>query len=407
MKIDCLSVTDVINQIKALLEGEFRSISLQGEITNLSYSSSGHWYFNLLDDDSSISAALFKMDAYRNPIIKKLKDGDKVVCGGRIGVYAKRGTFQIILNSIMPVGKGNLKAQFEMIKRQLSSEGLFDLDIKKTIPQLPKRIALITSENGAAFHDFINVYSRRSLWTDITLVPSLVQGDEAPSSIRKALKKVVDYSKNAPANKKFDVIVITRGGGSLEDLWAFNDEGLARDVYNCDIPIISAVGHQVDYTIIDYVSDMRCETPSAAAEVVSEEQTRLSERLYTAKRQLINIIKIVLSNYVERLEKKNPNIIINKVLNRYYQYPQRLDELLSKMSYIVTSRLAQYNATVKRYNEMLRVLNPNNILDRGYVIVKDMKERIVGNYRTFNKIENESRLTICFSDGTGIIRKDK
>ena len=273
------SVSEVIFNIKRLLEGEFRTVSVEGEISNLSHSSSGHWYLTLSDSDSSLSAAVFKMDALRNPLMKSLKNGDKVICSGSIGVYNKRGTFQLIVKRISPVGKGDLKEQFEMLKRKLAAEGLFDPQIKKEIPTLPNRIAVITAKGAAALQDFLNIIDRRTQWYDILLSPALVQGDAAPASLRKALFNVIKYSMDAPEDKKIDVIVFTRGGGSMEDLWAFNDEGLAWDIFNCPIPVISAVGHQVDTTICDMVSDLRCETPSAAAEVLSSAQAEIKETL--------------------------------------------------------------------------------------------------------------------------------
>ncbi len=175
------SVSVLVNQIKRNLEASFRNVMVIGEITNLSYSSSGHWYLSLSDSESLISAAVFKMDAMRNPVLKNLKDGDKVICAGAISVYAKRGTFQLIIKRITPVGKGDLKEQFELLKKKLAGEGLFDLENKKPIPDMPKRIAVITAKGAAALQDFLNIVDRRSLFCDVLISPALVQGDAAPA----------------------------------------------------------------------------------------------------------------------------------------------------------------------------------------------------------------------------------
>src|SRR5690606_12931867 len=208
----------------------------------------------------------------RNPLIRNLKNGDKIVVVGPISVYQKRGSFQLLAKRIFPAGEGQLKLQYERLKARLSQEGLFDIEKKKPIPKFPRRIAVITAEHGAALQDFLNVMERRSLWMDILIIPALVQGDGAPRSLLNALKK-------AESIEGVDVIVLTRGGGSIEDLWGFNDENLVRAIDNCTIPVISAVGHQVDFTLCDYVSDHRSETPTAAAEILSQPQTELNSRL--------------------------------------------------------------------------------------------------------------------------------
>lgn len=203
-----LSVSQLVNNVKQILEGEFRFLKVEGEISNLSSSSAGHYYLTLSDRDSSISCALFRGDALRNPEVRKLKDGDKVIVTGSIGVYSKRGTFQVIIKTIAPSGKGDLMAQFELLKKKLASEGLFDLENKTPLPKLPKRVAVITAKGAAALQDFLNVFERRSLWMDILLVPSLVQGDQAPKELVNALKRVIKYHLEG---NPIDVVVLTRG----------------------------------------------------------------------------------------------------------------------------------------------------------------------------------------------------
>jgi len=429
---DKFSVSQVVGQIKQTLEGQFRHISVEGEVTNLSHSSTGHWYFTLSDRDSSMSGALFKMDALRNPMIKRIKDGDKVICSGSIGVYGKRGTFQLIAKSIVPVGKGDLTEQFEQLKKRLAGDGLFDLDIKKPIPELPKRIAVITAPRSAALADFLNILKRRSIWVDAVIAPALVQGDTAPASIRKALHNVIKYSleeEKKGSGKHFDAIVLTRGGGSLEDLWAFNDEGLAWDIYNCPIPVISAVGHQVDFSISDFVADLRCETPSAAAEVLSHRQTQLLEDLDNCKKHLKNMGQLILTDKVRRVQASHPRIILDKIWSNFNKlqkrlercqlekradellhlpdYYMRLDDALNTMTSEIDEKIKSYQQRTDKSNELLRVLNPHNVLERGYSYVETKEGKVIADKKSFEKLAEGETLKLNFHNGSGQVTKAK
>jgi len=427
MDIDRKSVSQVILEIKNLLETKFTNISMEGEITNLSLSSSGHWYFSLSDKDSSISSALFKMDAFRNPIIKTIKDGEKVIVLGDINVYPKRGTFQIIVKKIVPIGVGDLKEQFEKLKRRLAREGLFDLDRKKAIPQLPKRVAIITALRGAALQDFINIYKRRSIWMDLVIIPSLVQGDDAPRSIRASLNNIIKFSLDAPIEKKIDIIVLARGGGSLEDLWAFNDEGLAWDLFNCPIPTVSAVGHEVDFSIADFVCDLRAETPSAAAEVITHHQTLIKEKMQTLKGRLLSSIEIKMSRQNNRLKYAHPNTILNIILSVFNNYQKRinrcdiqkrfnelthihefylrLDESIDKMKNLLQSQFINLNHRLDKSNAMLKVLNPKNVLERGYGYVETLDGSVVASGKDLDKLSPDAKLNLHFFDGARLIKK--
>ncbi len=421
MDLDIKNVSQVVGEIKNLLETSFTSVSIQGEITNLSLSSSGHWYFTLSDKDASLSAALFKMDALRNPLIKKIKDGDRIIVVGDINVYPKKGTFQVIVKKIVQLGVGDLKEQFEKLKRRLSSEGLFDLDRKKAIPLLPKRVAIITAQRGAALADFINIYKRRSIWMDLIIVPTLVQGDDAPRSIRAALHNIIKYSLEASPEKKIDIIVLARGGGSLEDLWAFNDEGLAWDLFNCPIPTISAIGHEVDFTICDFVSDLRAETPSAAAEVITHQQTLIKEKMYTLKKRLMNAIKLKISHVHNRLKNTHPHTILNiilRVFNNYqkrlnrchihkrlnelthmHDFYQRLDDNVDKMKRNLNETLKFLNHRLDKSNDLLKVLNPENVLERGYGYVNTKEGLIISRAADIDLLKVGTSLNLNFYDG--------
>ena len=427
MNLDTKNVSQVISEIKNLLETEFSNVSIEGEITNLSLSSSGHWYFTLSDKNSSISAALFKMDALRNPLMKMIKDGDKVLVLGDINVYPKRGTFQVIVKKITPLGVGDLKEEFEKLKKRLASEGLFDLEKKKMIPPLPKRVAIITALRGAALQDFINIYKRRSIWMDLIVLPTLVQGEDAPRSIRASLHNIIKYSLSAPLDKKIDIIVLARGGGSLEDLWAFNDEGLAWDLFNCPIPTISAIGHEVDFSIADFVCDLRAETPSAAAEVITHQQTLIKEKMQNLRGRLASSIELKLSRLNNRLKYAHPQTILNTIwgvfnsyqkrLNRcdiqkrlnelthIHEFYQRLDESIERMKILLKEKLSNLHYRLDKSSGILNALNPKNVLERGYSYAETLEGEVISSVHDFDKSLKDSQLNLYFHDGKRLVKK--
>lgn len=421
MGFDAATVSDLVGSIKETLEDQFQEVMVQGEVTNLSPSGAGHWYFTLSDENSCISCALFKGDAMRNPLIRNLKDGDKIVIVGPVSVYQKRGTFQLLAKRIFPAGEGQLKLQYERLKARLSQEGLFDIEKKKPLPQFPKRIAVITAEHGAALQDFLNVLSRRSLWHDILIVPALVQGDGAPKSLRESLKK-------AQAIKDIDVIVLTRGGGSMEDLWAFNDELLIRAIAECPVPVISAVGHQVDYTLCDYVADHRSETPTAAAETLSQPQTELKSRLIYCQthlksdlfklyqhvqlmtqkfhpRELLNLMK----QKIHEAERRLSQIHLKERAEELIGLPeasQRVDEAILKLRHVTELKERSLSEKLLRMEQVLGALNPTNVLNRGYSYVSLKEGGVLSNLKDYNKMSSGTKVTIHFHDGSGSAVKE-
>ncbi len=427
MDIPAKNVSAIVSEIKNLLESNFSNVAIVGEITNLSLSSSGHWYFTLSDKDACLSAALFKMDALRNPLIRKIKDGDKVVVIGDINVYPKRGTFQVIVKKITPLGVGDLKEQFEKLKRKLAAEGLFDLDKKKPIPLMPKRVAVITAQRSAALADFINIYKRRSIWMDLVIVPTLVQGDEAPRALRQSLHNVIKYSMEAPADKKIDLIVLARGGGSLEDLWAFNDEGLAWDLHNCPIPTISAVGHEVDYSISDFVCDLRAETPSAAAEVITHHQTMIKDKMHSLRGRLKSTMEIKASRLHNRLKHAHPHSILNIIWGQFNSFQKRLrrcdlrnrlhelthihefyvelDTNLEEMKRLMKEKMMQLQHRLDRSDRLLKVLNPSNVLERGYGYVESNDGHVVASVASFDQLPSGAELNLHLHDGKRKVSK--
>jgi exodeoxyribonuclease VII large subunit len=417
---EAATVSDLVNHIKDVLEGEFHEVMVQGEVTNLSPSSAGHWYFTLSDENACISCALFKMDAMRNPLIRTMKNGDKIVVLGPLSVYPKRGSFQILAKRVMPAGEGQLKLQFERLKAKLAQEGLFDLETKKPLPVFPKRIAVITAPHGAALQDFLNVMKRRTLWHDIVIVPAVVQGADSGRSLVAALKK-------AQALPDIDVIVLTRGGGSLEDLWSFNDENLIRAIHECPVPTISAVGHQVDFTLCDYVSDFRAETPTAAAETLSQPQTELEKRLTFCQSHLRSELfkrKQSVELWIQRLHPRQMMGLIHEKLKNahkelsevrlrdraheligFHDRSQELDELLMRMKHRVEYKLSDVKGEMKRLEQVMSALDPSKVLTRGYSYVENADGKVMTTLSDFQKLPNESILGIRFQDGTGKVKK--
>jgi exodeoxyribonuclease VII large subunit len=399
------NVSQVIAEIKNLLESKFVNQTISGEITNLSLSSAGHWYFTLSDKESSISGAIFKMDAFRNPHLKNIKDGAKVIIAGDINVYQRKGTFQIIAKKIIVIGVGDLKEQFDILKRKLAEEGLFDIDKKKKIPPMPKRVAIITAQRGAALQDFINIYRRRSLWMDLIVAPAIVQGQSAPDSIRQALFNIIKYSLNAPLEKKIDVIVFARGGGSLEDLWAFNDEALAWDIFNCPIPTISAIGHEVDFSISDFVCDLRAETPSASAEILTHQQTMIKDKMLTLKRQLMSIMQVKYISLESRLEKNKIARRLNE-LTHLNDYHLRLDDNLDQIVRSLNLKHERIETTLARYSSMLSALNPQRVLERGFTYIESENGKIISSLDSFHNLAEKNKINIHFQDGIGKVLKN-
>ncbi len=414
------SVSALVNHIKDVLEGEFHEIMVQGEVTNLSPSSAGHWYFTLSDENACISCALFKMDALRNPLIRTLKNGDKIVILGPLSVYPKRGSFQILAKRIMPAGEGQLKLQFEKLKAKLAQEGLFDLETKKPLPVFPKKVAVITAPHGAALQDFLNVMKRRTLWHDIVIVPALVQGADSPRSLVQALKRAQEIPE-------VDVIVFTRGGGSLEDLWSFNDEQLVRAIHECSIPTISAVGHQVDYTLCDYVSDHRAETPTAAAETLSQPQTELEKRLSFCQSHLKSELfkrKQAVELWIQRLHPRQIlGLIHEKVKNAhkelseirlrdraheligFHDGSQELDELWMRMRHRMENKMSDARSELKRIDQVMGALDPSKVLTRGYSYVESEPGKVLSTAQEFKSLPSDTILGIRFRDGVGKVKK--
>jgi exodeoxyribonuclease VII large subunit len=353
------TVTQLTSQIKTLLEGTFPDIWVEGEISNLSIPQSGHAYFTLKDEQSQIRAVMFR--SAQRFLKFTLQHGIQVICRGRISVYEPRGEYQLIIDYIEPKGVGALQLAFEQLKTRLEKEGLFDLDRKKALPILPQRIGIVTSPTGAAIRDMLRVIKRRHPKMHILIYPVPVQGTEAAPAIVEALRYF-----NSEGN--VDVIIVGRGGGSLEDLWAFNEEPVVRAIYASAIPIISAVGHETDYTIADFVADLRAPTPSAAAEMVVKSEAAFLENLFMMESSLRRSIRQMLER--GRAVLREQMRLLGDPRRRLDQLSQRVDDLLHRIALEFQHHLRRDRARLSTVSAGLDHLNPLSILSRGYSITK-------------------------------------
>ncbi len=343
-----ISVSDLNRQVRSLLEKSFMIISVEGEISNFVRPSSGHWYFTLKDSGAQVRCAMFRN---RNHYLKyQPKNGDKVIVRAKVSLYEGRGDYQLICEHMEESGSGRLQLAFEQLKARLQQEGLFDSQHKQPLPTHPSHIGLITSPSGAAVHDMLTVMKRRFPGLPISLYPSAVQGEEAIIQLERAIDL-------ANRHATCDVLIVGRGGGSLEDLWAFNEERVARAVFNSRIPIISAVGHEVDVVITDFVADLRAPTPSAAAELVTPDQHQLRLRLQQAEKRLHQQIRQRLQNRQERLSSMRARL--RHPGDQLRQQAQRLDDLELRLRQALSFRLQMQRNRLGQLQQRLESQRPD------------------------------------------------
>ena len=366
-KDKALSVTELTSAIKETLERNLNSLWIQGEISNYSSPASGHIYFTLKDENNQIKIAFF--GGRKKAMGLNLEDGKKVAVFGRVSIYGKRSEYQLIAEEIQVTGLGDLLVEFEKLKARLSAEGLFDASHKTAIPEFPEKIAIITSPTGAAIRDIINIIKRRYQAAGILIYPVMVQGDAAPAQIARAVTEVDTMS--------MDVMIVTRGGGSMEDLWAFNDEKLARAIYAAKTPVISAVGHEIDFTIADFVADLRAPTPSAAAELVVPDSQEIGSRIASARGNLGSMLSHMVEIYTQRLEKLSKSYAFKLPFQLYSDHVQRVDELGESLSDMLNNLLEDTLEKIKIREDKLKILNPLNILKKGYSVVYDDSGKIL------------------------------
>jgi len=361
MKTHILTVTQLTNRIKDLIEGAFPDIWVEGEISNLSIPQSGHAYFTLKDEHAQVRAVLFR--SAQRFLKFTLQHGIQVICRGRASVYEPRGEYQLILDYIEPKGVGALQLAFEQLKAKLEKEGLFDFNRKKPLPVLPRRIGIITSPTGAAIRDMLRVIKRRHPKMHILIYPVPVQGAEAAPAIAEALR-YFNREQNA------DVLIVGRGGGSLEDLWAFNEEAVVRAVHASRIPVISAVGHETDYTICDFAADLRAPTPSAAAEMVVESEESFQQSIRSLEVRLLRSMQQTLQ--LSRASLRENMRILGDPRRALELHAQRIDELAGRLALGLNHQLQKDRALLLSLTSALDHLNPLGILSRGYSITKKL-----------------------------------
>ena len=390
-----ITVGELTRQIKEILEGSFSQLWVEGEISNYIHHSSGHMYFTLKDDEAEIRCAMFKGN---NQYLRfKPENGMKVLLSGRISVYAPRGQYQLISTRLEPAGLGTLFLAFEALKKRLSAEGLFDDEFKKPLPKIPETIGLITSKTGAAVKDIINVLGRRAPYVKLILQPTLVQGDEAAVDIVNAIQEM-DTSCEP------DLIIFGRGGGSLEDLWPFNEEKVARAIFDCQTPTISAVGHETDTTIADLVADLRAPTPSAAAELAAPSIDELMQSLQTVDEKM----RALLVRKLEYFWQKMDHIQDRFALQRPDAFINRMTDLnthlISALKQSILMKLQSRFGQLETLLAELTVLNPKSILDRGYAIATADSGKII---HSPNELKTGELFRLQLAKGIISARKEK
>lgn len=427
-----LTITQLNNQVKSQMEARFKNLWIQGEISSPKKYPSGHTYLTLKDNQSEISSVLFSGSG-RN-IDFQILHGLKVIAYGQPSIFIRRGQYQFIIENMYPAGKGELWLSFEQLKKRLASEGLFDQKFKQNIPSHPRRIGVLTSGSGSVLRDIINVVNRRAPHINLLVRPVQVQGESAVKDIRNGLKEMNDHGS-------VDAIILGRGGGSMEDLWCFNDELLARDIFNSKLPIISAVGHETDFTISDFVADYRAPTPSAAAEIAVPKQTDLVQILDDYQTRMTIQIEFILNKLksdVEKIENRygfrKPEVLIdniqekiniiemqisqkmNNTIEKYHQqnrllserfknvFPQKkilsiqdnLDAISRNMKQNFNQILLNKTTQLVTLSSQVVALSPHKVLKRGYSIVYDENKRII---TKSNEVEHHSPVTIQLSSG--------
>ncbi|MBE6549775.1 MAG: exodeoxyribonuclease VII large subunit [Ruminococcaceae bacterium] len=388
MKDFSLSVSEVNRYVKSLIESDacLSEITVRGEISNLKYHSSGHIYFTLKDEESEIAAVMFRAQAQRMTF--RADNGMKVTAYGRVSVYEKSGRYQLYVSAMTDDGAGALYLEYKRLYEKLRAEGLFDESRKKLIPKIPKKIGIVTSPTGAAVRDMLNITGRRWPAAEILIYPSLVQGADAP----RTLCQGVEYLN---ADGTCDVIIIGRGGGSVEDLWAFNDETLARTVAASHIPVISAVGHEVDFTLCDFAADKRAPTPSAAAEIAVPDRADMIERFDEAMERidicasrLLERKGAMLRNRAQVLEMRSPKARLERIRQKLSYDSSRIEKAADRV-------LERSRARLYALSQSLSAMNPLAVLGRGYsALEKDGK--IIGKAA---ELEVHDRVSILLSDG--------
>lgn len=384
-----ISITELTAYIRDLFDRDetLMDVWVHGEVSNMKAAASGHWYFTLKDSDAQLKCVMWRSSAIKQSSVPR--DGDALAVHGRIAVYEAQGAYQLYADEVRPVGVGDLYAQFERLKSKLDADGLFAQERKRPIPLFPRKIGVVTSPTAAAFQDIQNVLRRRFPLIELILSPTLVQGDEAAPQIVTAIRRL-------NAHTDVEVILLIRGGGSIEDLWCFNDERVARAVAASNIPIISGVGHETDFTIVDFVADYRAPTPSAAAEIATPEIAELREGVRRLSDTLYLLIDDKLTGMRADLNTTQRTLGYVSPSNRLRSARQRVDDISARMLSLQNQRIALLRERVKGRADALNSANPKAILERGYAIVTRSED---GKRITEAREKPGTGITITFKDG--------
>ena len=386
-QLPVFSVSQITSLIKEILETSFRTITIEGEISNWRPSSSGHIYFTLKDNVSQIKAVIFRSAAYK--LSFSPKDGDKVRCTGSLTVYAAQGNYQIVVSKMEPAGTGNILQMLEERKQKLAAEGLFDSEKKRPLPLFPQTIGVVTSPTGAAIRDILNIAKRRNPKINIIVLPAIVQGDGAAQTIIRMIEIANFY-------KLCDILIVGRGGGSLEDLLPFSEENVVRAVSSSNIPVISAVGHEIDWALCDYAADFRAPTPSAAAEMAIPVLEDIKIELQDYKEDLYNNINRIVKNTRLLIKSYNPDSLEIKFRNIQQPLLNRFENAKINLFENIKNKIKDYRNIISNSKTILENASPQTILDRGYSMVTDKKGNVI---RNENQVSAGDEIKITLAKG--------
>jgi len=396
METKIYTVSELTREIKLTLESGFPAVWVEGEISNYKLHSSGHRYFSLKDSESQLRCVLWRWQSGRLPT--ELKDGLQIVAFGNLTVFERAGQYQLVVTTIQPVGVGRLEMEFQELKKRLFKEGLFSEEFKKPLPKYPEVIGVITSPTGAALRDIVSIIQRRFPPVEIILRPTLVQGEGAAEDIVSAIEEFNRYGE-------VDLVIVGRGGGSIEDLWAFNEEQVARAIFASEIPIISAVGHQIDFTISDFASDLRAPTPSAAAELAVPDKTELVRNVVDMHGSMANLIQGLLAEVGQRLDYLKESYGFRRFVEMLESRQEQLKNLKESLAASFEGAVEDKRTRLRLSAEKLSTLSPRGVLERGYSICFKLPEREV--VRDVSQLSPKDRLDILLHRGSALASVEK
>jgi len=386
-----LTVSELTRQIRGTLETRFGAVWVQGEISNYKLHPSGHQYFTLKDQRAQIACVIFRNTIA--PLRQALVDGTQVQVYGNVSVFEARGQYQLSVQILQPRGLGLLQAKFDALKRRLDAEGLFDPARKRALPRFPRRIGIVTSPSGAAIRDLLNVLRRRAPWLQILINPVRVQGSGAAAEIAVAVRELATPNENwLPV----DLIVVARGGGSIEDLWEFNEEIVARAIVDVSVPVVSAIGHEIDFTICDFVADLRAPTPSAAAELIVPDIVDLRRRIAELAASFHKCLRNFVEHQKTRLRFLSERTLVRNLVARMREAQQRIDVVRESLARLTKQEIDNVRQRFRRAEGILRVLGPDGTLQRGYSITRDTEGNVI---RAVRDVRPRMKIRTRVTDG--------